>query len=649
MNNPKSQLIAIFFAVISASLITEHAFAEQTSAEKIMANQAVSNTNNDLEIIHVLGQRNTPLTNTLQDNNNRYFDLSETNKVNTNIGQWLAEIPGISLNGQGGLFQSYSIRGFSKWRIQTLVDGIPLYTDRRAGNSASFLPELLVNGVDVTQGPSSTLYGSDAMGGVINLKTLDFNQQLLSASWQNQGDQQELLTTFGEQHWQSAFAIRQSNDSKDADGNLLDTSFKQYALLQKNKGQWRGINLSMSWLTSYGKNIGKSSALFPEQRITLYPNDFHNLWQLEASRNDIWYGRIYHHYQNWDTNITRVGTRQTLTEYQAHSIGASLLTSHQLFSGDARLGVDWHNRQGVSISESEFSLTGQQNYQKQLLDAQQHNLGLFADINWQFKTFAISSGIRQDLIRLRQFIDQQQRSESHTSANIAAHFQVTDKINSQLELATGFRFPSLTELYFEGETPRGTTLGNNLLKPEQSQGVQWSIVAQPSSDMNIKLTSYYYQLDDYIERFTQTDGSRSYRNLDTVTLLGAEFSGSWQQSAHVSHRFSYQWQQGEDQHNQAIADLLPAVARWQLDWQRQHWLVSNTFALSFRQHSVAQSEQVVPTWLNWQLSVTKTLSDQLDMTIWGNNLLARNVAATADEDAANIIGRTLGVKLNYHF
>ncbi|MEL0306850.1 MAG: TonB-dependent receptor plug domain-containing protein, partial [Halieaceae bacterium] len=86
------------------------------------------------------------------------------------IADWLATAPGISLNGQGGLFQSYSLRGLSRARIRTEIDGVPIVTDRPAGNAIGFLPPFLLQSVSGVMGPVSALYGSEAMGGVITLK-----------------------------------------------------------------------------------------------------------------------------------------------------------------------------------------------------------------------------------------------------------------------------------------------------------------------------------------------------------------------------------------------------------------------------------------------------------------------------------------------
>ena len=83
----------------------------------------------------------------------------------------LDQTPGVSLNGQGGQFQTYSLRGYSRGRIRTEIDGMAILTDRRAGNSIAFLPSVFVERTNVYLGSAASLYGSGAMGGVVSVDT----------------------------------------------------------------------------------------------------------------------------------------------------------------------------------------------------------------------------------------------------------------------------------------------------------------------------------------------------------------------------------------------------------------------------------------------------------------------------------------------
>jgi iron complex outermembrane receptor protein len=120
------------------------------------------------------------------------ISAEEQVSLNRTVADWIERLPGVSLNGQGGLLQSYSLRGFSRWRLRTELDGVPIITDRRAGNSAEFVPPELLDSTTVQLGPASALYGSGALGGVVSLSTLGPEGPRVQASGQT-GDRQRSL------------------------------------------------------------------------------------------------------------------------------------------------------------------------------------------------------------------------------------------------------------------------------------------------------------------------------------------------------------------------------------------------------------------------------------------------------------------------
>ena len=64
-----------------------------------------------------------------------------------------------------------SLRGLARGRTLLLLDGARVTTERRAGPSATFLDPFFLAGVEVSRGPGSVAYGSDAFGGVIHART----------------------------------------------------------------------------------------------------------------------------------------------------------------------------------------------------------------------------------------------------------------------------------------------------------------------------------------------------------------------------------------------------------------------------------------------------------------------------------------------
>ncbi|MEM8995684.1 MAG: Plug domain-containing protein, partial [Acidobacteriota bacterium] len=87
----------------------------------------------------------------------------------TTLTELVEGVAGVAENGQPGLFQVYSIRGVSRHRVLTLVSGMQITGERRAGVATSFIDPLLMGAVDVLRGPASTYYGSGALGGVVQI------------------------------------------------------------------------------------------------------------------------------------------------------------------------------------------------------------------------------------------------------------------------------------------------------------------------------------------------------------------------------------------------------------------------------------------------------------------------------------------------
>jgi iron complex outermembrane receptor protein len=81
------------------------------------------------------------------------------------LSDLVSALPGVSENGQGGLFQVVSIRGVSRHRVTNMIAGMRLTSERRAGVSVSFVDPLLMGSVQVLRGPATTFYGSGALGG----------------------------------------------------------------------------------------------------------------------------------------------------------------------------------------------------------------------------------------------------------------------------------------------------------------------------------------------------------------------------------------------------------------------------------------------------------------------------------------------------
>ena len=91
----------------------------------------------------------------------------------TVIGDALQMLPGVDNSKDSPWEQRVVLRGLSGQRVLVLMDGMPMNSARGNGPHPSLVSADLVDRVEVVRGPTSVAYGSDAIGGALNLITRD--------------------------------------------------------------------------------------------------------------------------------------------------------------------------------------------------------------------------------------------------------------------------------------------------------------------------------------------------------------------------------------------------------------------------------------------------------------------------------------------
>ncbi len=86
----------------------------------------------------------------------------------------LKTLPGVEVNTQGtkANISSLYLRGTSSKHTLVLVDGVKINSATAGGASIGLIPAFAIEQIEVIRGPRATMYGSDAIGGVINIRTI---------------------------------------------------------------------------------------------------------------------------------------------------------------------------------------------------------------------------------------------------------------------------------------------------------------------------------------------------------------------------------------------------------------------------------------------------------------------------------------------
>ncbi|MCO7190535.1 MULTISPECIES: TonB-dependent receptor [unclassified Pseudoalteromonas] len=597
-----------------------------------------------IETIEVIGGKNLLASESFTNVNIAHVSKDDLLGANNTIADWIIQVPGVSLNGQGGLYQSYSIRGLSRWRVRTEVNGIVLLTDRRAGNSASFIDPGLLQLASVQKGPAAMLYGSEAIGGVISMNSVQGEQDTLELGYEDTGKGRRLLAITGEEHYNLAFAYRKKEKSYAPNGDELNNGFEQFSSsLRYQHTLTNGIELNMSWLPSISKDVGKNSVTFPDRQIAVYPEDMHSLAQLSLN-SEQWFVNVFHHYQNWDSDVTRIGKRHNLTQYQSHTLGTNLYHEYDLYGLPLRAGLDWTARRGVSITDQESNLKDASDpASSTLLDGTQDNIAAFINGIWEDNGWRVDFGARFDHFSASNFGIS--KSDNHISHSLGVTKQWQSHSLS-LNYASAFRFPTLTELYFNGVTPRGNTLGNLELEPETSQGLELTYrLKKDSIDTTVNL--FHTQLDDYIERVKLVSGDRTYQNLDQATISGAEVSTHIEVSDALSYTFGYTHQQGKSKSGAYLADISPSKLSLsgRYVWQSFEFAPAVHYQLAKR--NVGSGEAALERSLVADLNMSWYMDESWTLRAGVLNLFNRLHRTTADEDAPYHAERTIKLDISW--
>ncbi|PWJ86464.1 outer membrane receptor for ferrienterochelin and colicins [Pseudaminobacter salicylatoxidans] len=492
----------------------------------------------------------------------------------------LRDIQGVAVTGIAGE-QDIFIRGLPGSYTLLLVDGKrqntrDARTNGNAGFEQSFLPPLsAIDRIEVVRGPMSSLYGSDAMGGVINIitrkvadrwtgsVTLDGTLQQHS-DYGNSGQAAfyasgpfipELL---GLQVW--GRGLKRGEDSFIAGTpEWRDTDITARLTLTPNEDH--DITLEAGH-TRLRRNTTVGNTIDPVPTQSSKPVDRYNYndrdhWSLSHTGRWGWTTSEFSILQewakrtnfNWDDNESRFVENLRSPEIRNTIIDGKFTTPFELLGRHTLVT-------GGQFSEG--NLTDQNPGRRTGLD-EQFNIkqwALFAEDEWWITPdFALTGGIR---------MDDHEIYGSHFSPRGYAVWHATDQITLKGGVSTGFRAPEIRTIapgyaYTTGggncasQGTCGVIIGDPNLRPETSTSYEASVLWDSLAGFRAGATYFYTDFKDKIanERVYNDDGTvarwsedpyyqlwHSY-NIDNAVMQGVELTADWEVTDDITLRGNY--------------------------------------------------------------------------------------------------------------
>ena len=334
-----------------------------------------------------------------------------------------------------------------------------------------------------------------------------------------------------------------------------------------------------------------------------------------------------------------------------------------------RIGADTRQASG-DMYEDAYNANVASNPRTSLRHAggEQWTAGIFAEDDWTLGRLILTAGARADHWTIRNGFyrqvsattgvasgeDYADRSGWETTGRVGALFQPSEAVALRAAAYSGFRLPTLNELYRPFVVFPITTQANAALDPEKLKGVEAGIDLRPARGVTLSATAFYNRLDDAIANVTIDAETRQRRNVDRIVAKGIELTaaaelGDMRLSASYAYSHSRVRAPGEAFDGFTPAQTPRHAASATLAWApRQGPSVSTTLRYVAKQYEDDLESDVLPDALTLDAVARLPVGHGVTVVARGENLFDETVV-TRNAGGSIDLGtpRTLWIGLSF--
>ena len=351
---------------------------------------------------------------------------------------------GVSGGAAGGI----SIRGLSGGtaRMMVLIDGHPQYAGIFGHPISDAYQSLLADKIEVLRGPASVLYGSNAMGGVVNIMTRKMHKDGVQTNLHaGYGSYNTLETELTNMVRKGRFSSVISGSYNRTDGHRADMNFEQYGGYAKV-----GYDITDNWNMYADVNVTHFNASYPgpvsaplvdgDQRITrgatslALSNDYGNT----SGALSLFYNWGHHWINDGYTPSAGETSQNGRFKSRDNMMGLSLYQSTQFFNGNRiTFGFDWFRYGGKAWTD--YVAGDNAGTRRDLVNKHENEIAGYVDFRQDIgRWLTLNAGLR---------VDNHSRIGTEWVPQAGLAFHLPHSIELKASATKGFRYPILREMY----------------------------------------------------------------------------------------------------------------------------------------------------------------------------------------------------------
>ena len=428
--------------------------------------------------------------------------------------QLLRQIPGLQELPSQPSQTTIAIRGFDASRVLVLIDGEPASGSLVENRDIGRLSTLATERIEVTKGPSSVEFGSDALGGVINLVTAAPSKHFTGDGLFRQGELGRKESTLGASQTLGKFGYRVTGGWRqvdrvtgiDADGSTFERVFDlrtsaRYQLSDRASLRMdvQGGRERQRWPVGGGYNgfiDNQSGQGFVEGQLRALGGAF---------RVRGFAQRYAYRFRQSQKDVPIAGTGDSLEQRERldrYLVAYSRSAGRQTFD----IGAQFSSRDLVSPGKVDGD------------SATDNVRELFARDAWTLGPVLANAGVRYTSSSLW---------GDAVNPSFGLAWQLNNAVRLRSNVARGFRAPSFKEIRYTFLNPSAgyTIVGNSNLNPESSWSTTVGGTWAPSASFSIDVEGYRNNVSDLIDTRYQGLNAAGFQVYQNVNVAQAHTAG----------------------------------------------------------------------------------------------------------------------------